>query len=298
MLRQMPRMLWAQYRRDFVGAMAVGRELMGSAVIKTKAFAGYTPTKHDVFVCTYSKSGTYWMMQIVTQIAGHGTADFDHIHDIVPWPEAPLPGIISKDAATWQMAPAKMRAVKTHAEAQFVPYNTEAKYIIVLRDPKDVVISSYYFSDSIMPGLSEMGLDAWLDAFLTGKVPYGMWAEQVAGFWPWRDRDNVHLVTFAEMKQDLEKVVRAVAQLMQVELRPRAVDRIIERSGFAYMKANADKFNPPVPTKRSKPVELIRKGAKGESAELLTPDQLRLIDEVMKTQLEEFRSDFPYNDYF
>lgn len=62
MATKIPRMLWAQLR--------IGQSIMGSETIKTRAFEGYTPASHDVFVCTYSKSGTYWMLQIVTQIAG------------------------------------------------------------------------------------------------------------------------------------------------------------------------------------------------------------------------------------
>ena len=53
-------------------------------------FRGYEPTSADVFVCTVSKSGTNWMMQVVVQIADRGRADFDEIHEVVPWPEAPV----------------------------------------------------------------------------------------------------------------------------------------------------------------------------------------------------------------
>src|SRR5262245_22371972 len=50
-------------------------------------FRRYVPTTHDVFVATYIKSGTNWMMQIAHQLAWHGKADFEHIHCVVPWPD-------------------------------------------------------------------------------------------------------------------------------------------------------------------------------------------------------------------
>ncbi len=37
---------------------------MQSPQLKAKAFKGYQPTERDVFVCTYSKSGTNWAMQV------------------------------------------------------------------------------------------------------------------------------------------------------------------------------------------------------------------------------------------
>ena len=55
-----------------------------SEKVKRKAFRGYTPTEHDVFVATFGKSGTNWMMQIAQQIAYRGEAEFEHIHHVVP----------------------------------------------------------------------------------------------------------------------------------------------------------------------------------------------------------------------
>src|SRR5579863_6854911 len=75
-------------------------------------FRGYQPGPQDVFVMTYAKSGTNWMMQIVHQLIHHGQGEFDHIHDVVPWPDAvlmsPMMGnyAVPLDRATgWQTAP-------------------------------------------------------------------------------------------------------------------------------------------------------------------------------------------------
>lgn len=291
-------MLWAQTRRDYIGAMKISRSVMGSPKIKTAAFKGYMPTNHDVFVCTYSKSGTYWMLQIVTQIAGRGSAEFDHIHDIVPWPEVPLPGMMKIATPTWETSPTKIRAIKTHAEAQFVPYNLDAKYVVIIRDPKDAMISSFHFSDAIMPGLGSIGLDKWTEVFKEGNTPYGIWAEHVASFWPWRDRDNVVVLMFNEIKRDLEKAVRAVAKLMQVDLSEAEIAEVVRKSEFGYMKSVETKFTPPSPLVQKVPVEIIRKGKTGESAEVLSAEQLQSVDEAMKAQLEALGSDFPYDFYF
>ncbi|MCK5923690.1 MAG: sulfotransferase domain-containing protein, partial [Methylococcales bacterium] len=278
-------MAWKQWRGDFFGAMKIGRQVMGSAEIKTRAFKGYTPSAHDVFVCTYSKSGTYWMLQIVSQIASKGSAEFDHIHDIVPWPESPFFGIVSLKAQTWQSAPTQLRAIKSHAEAPFIPYNTAAKYLVVMRDPKDVLISAFYFADSIMPGLKSIGMPKWIDTFLIGETPFGAWAEHLASFWPWRKRENVMLFTFGEMKGNLEKAVRAIAAFMQVDLTDAELADVVRKSEFAYMKSVKEKFKPPAPSKDPRGIELLRGGRKGDSAELLTPEQLARVDREMKAQL-------------
>jgi hypothetical protein len=60
---------------------------------KARAFRGYTPTARDVIVATTSKSGTNWAMQIALQLAWLGDAEFDYVHDLVPWPDAAMPSI-------------------------------------------------------------------------------------------------------------------------------------------------------------------------------------------------------------
>lgn len=297
MLTKVPLMLWAGRRGNYKRAMKIGRSVMASPYVKSKAFEGYTPTKHDVFVCVYSKSGTNWMMQIVTQIASHGKAEFERIHDIVPWPETPVPGAAKLTAPTWEPFPAKMRPIKTHVEAAYVPYSDNAKYVIVIRDPKDAIVSGFYFSESLMPGLSSMGLSAWVDSAVAGETPFGSWADHIASFWPWRHRDNVLVLTYAEMKADLETAVRRVAQLMNVTLTADAFANVVEKSSFPYMKAHNANFTPPTPMPVNS-IEMVRTGKTGEAKERLTIEQITHIDQAAKADLKRLGSDFPYDDYF
>ena len=39
---------------------------------------------------TYAKSGTNWMMQIAHQLIYHGNGEYDHLHEIVPWPDTTI----------------------------------------------------------------------------------------------------------------------------------------------------------------------------------------------------------------
>ena len=49
----------------------------------------FKPTRHDVVIASFFKSGTNWTMQIAIQVAWRGKAEFEHIHDLVPWVELP-----------------------------------------------------------------------------------------------------------------------------------------------------------------------------------------------------------------
>src|SRR3981081_404823 len=105
---------------------------------KKNPFRGYLPGPQDVFVMTYAKSGTNWMMQIAHQLIYHGKGDYDHLHDVVPWPDPTAMPFLKKyaipieDATGWQQAPERLRVIKTHFDWDMLPDSSEAKYIAVI----------------------------------------------------------------------------------------------------------------------------------------------------------------------
>lgn len=262
-------------------------------------FKGYTPQPHDVFVCTVAKSGTNWMMQLVTQIADHGQAEFDDIHDIVPWPEAPLASQVAPLTAP-VTSRSGLRALKTHVPAQHVPFSPEARYVVVVRDPKDVFVSSWFFVGGIVNGIwgAPPALDDWYRRWVERRFPLGSWAEHTAGWWARRHEPNVAVFTFAELKADLPGCVDRLAAWMGVSLSEAERSAVVERSGFAWMKAHAHQFQTPVPSVGGQRAVMIREGKRGSSRELLTEAQWAEIDRVCREELAERGSDFPYDEAF
>lgn len=272
---------------------------MNAPKLKRKAFADYTPNEHDVVVCTYAKSGTNWMLQIVTQVAHLGKGEFEHIHDLVPWPDPPMPGIVDLKEPTWESAPIKLRAVKTHWEAPFVPYNPDARYIVVVRDPKDVLVSSYHFADSIFSGVRKhVPPEVWAELFVAGRSPFGSWPAHTASFWPWRKRGNVHFIRFEEMKADLKGTVRRVAEFMGVALTDEQLSEVVRKSRYSYMKAIDHKFAPPSATPGRERAVMLRSGETGQAEAFLSAPRRQGVDRAMRRELERLGSDFPYTQFY
>jgi len=265
-------------------------------------FGDYQPTEHDVLVCSGFKSGTNWTMQIAVQIAHRGHAEFEHIHDLVPWPELPERALFAIDVKNERPrndSPTGLRVIKTHLPIGDIPYVDSARYLCVVRDPKDVFVSSYFFIGSIA-GPFMPSLRTWLDIFTSSAALEGGWGEHLDSFWQIHDRDNVLFLTFEEMKKDLSGAVDRIAKFMGVELTPDEHAAVVERSSFNYMKQIGHKFDPigiGPPWARPKGA-MVRRGQHGKSDELLSAADRRRIDDFWRDELRRLESDFPYDQAF
>ncbi len=276
---------------------AIGRKIR-QQLIAGNDFGDYQPTQHDVVVCTYPKCGTNWAMQIAYQIAMRGQGEFDHIHDVVPWPEFAKQELLVplSDGTARQAAPTGLRVIKTHLEWDRVPYTKDARYICILRDPKDAFVSNYHFVRDVMFGPLMPSVPIWLRLFFSDAAPF-VWSDHLHSYWKDRHLPNLLILTFEEMKADLPNAVRSIAAFMGVELTEDEFNAVCEKSSFAYMKKNEEKFKPPALSPWSSPDrQMIRRGVSGGSSELLSLEQQRFIDTQCKTGLHRVGSDFPFDE--
>ncbi len=264
------------------------------------AFDGYEPDEHDVFVAAWIKSGTNWAMQTALQIAWGGEAEFDHIHDLVPWPDAPRPGCVPLGSPA-STSPSGLRIVKTHLDATWVPWSDRARYLVLLRDPKDVCVSTYHFLLPLLGVADAINPQQWLELMLArAETDQAEWHTHAASWWGLRDRPNVLLMRFADLKGDLPGAIDRIAAWMGVAMTEDARTRVIERAGFAWMKAHNHRFAPldfAGVSSRDRPA-MVRRGASGGASELYTVEQQRRIDEVHRRGLLRIGSDLPYDELF
>lgn len=283
-------------------AMKLAVQRMTSHETRAQVFAGYEPKPHDVFVACFSKSGTNWTMQLVTQICHRGAAEFEHIHQEVPWPESKFPGIVGlEDLGPVSRSPVGKRGVKTAIAAQYVPYSPVASYVTVLRDPKDVIVSAYDFLMGIFGLREQLDMATWLELMLgRGGLIVEGWPAHTDSFWRMRERPNVLVLEFANMKRALPEAVDAIAALLDVELSPEQRAAVIERGGFEYMRAHEQQFAPPrlpLLTGRERG-QMLRAGKVGRSKQVLSDEQRARIDALMLDRLAQLGSDFPYRERF
>ncbi len=274
---------------------------MGRPPPISRGFEGYVPTAHDVIACSYFKSGTNLLLQMAVQIANKCRAEFDHIHNVVPWPESAFAGyaIPVEDDTPRREAPTGLRVIKTHKLATGVPMSDAARYIVVVRDPKSVLVSGYLFSKALMFGPMMPSINSWAELFMSPQFPFGPWPEHVAGYWALRSRPNVLIMTYEEMTKDLGAAVRRVARFMNVGLSDEEMRTAERMCSFAHMKQIARKFDfiKFAPWSKQEGAA-IRKGQRNNSGELLSHALQKRIDNHCRTELKRLGCDFPYDEAF
>lgn len=266
---------------------------------RVRLFEGYEASEHDVFVATYAKSGTNLALQIAQQISYLGAAEFDHIHDVVPWPEAGMPGLVPlDDMGPCEGSPTKLRVIKTHVSLELVPYDPRAKYLTVVRDPKEVAVSAYHFILGLLGVKHRISTEQWAKMVVQPGLVCQVWAMHTASAWAVRERPNQLVIEFGELVADRVGAIVRIAEFMGVSLTDAQLDVIAERSSFAHMQAHETQFQPPqLPLVRRR-AKMIRRGRSKGSGELLDEDARAEIDRFCRAELLRLGSDFPYDEMF
>ena len=299
-------MYWVARKRGRVDRMLDGFQARRQKELrKNNPYRNYVPGPQDVFVMTYPKSGTNWVMQIVYQLIHHGAGEYDHIHNVVPWPDAvtmnPMMrgyAIPLEQATEWQTAPERRRVIKTHFNWELLPYSETAKYVAVIRDPKDAFVSAYFFMRDGGMGSMIFSIDLLHRMFLTDKFFLGgSWPANAAGYCAQRHRPNVLVLSFKAMKRDLEGTVRRVAEFLGISVGDSVIQEVCRKASFDYMKQSDYKFSPDGFMPSKKPVAMVRKGKQGGAGELLTFEQQKAIDEYCIAEMQRLAPDFPYEEF-
>lgn len=244
----------------------------------------------DIVIATYAKAGTTWMQQIVAQIVLGPTDDID-LSAMSPWLDFRT-NLDGKLAAL--EAQHHRRFIKTHLPADALPSAPEdVRIIYVARDGRDVLWSMHnhhlnasehlYAAVNNPEGLvgppfpTEVPeIVPYFRTWLAGNgEPWWPFWDNVRTWWAVRERPNVLLVHFNDLKRDLDGGMRRIAAFLGVPADGDSWGQRVERCTFEHMKANAEQFAP----RGGLPWEggaqtFINKGSNGRWRDLLTADDI------------------------
>lgn len=179
------------------------------------------------------------------------------------------------------------RLLKTHLPFNLLPRTlaSHQRIVYVLRNPKDVAVSYYYFYRSLTELSNFTGSwSEFLNMFRSGYVTYGDWARQVRSWWQQRKLPNVLLISYEAMKHDLAAAVRKIATFLDRDLSDAKVQAIVEHTTFSAMRDNPSTNFTNIASIK---LPFMRKGEVGDWKRHFTVEQSELFDLELQHKLKD-----------
>jgi hypothetical protein len=200
--------------RYFFGLHAPGRNL--------KVFPD------DIFLVSYPKSGNTWTRFLIANLMyPEKNPDFANINDLIPDPE-----VMAKRDLERASRP---RILKSHQ--YFDPRYPKVIYIV--RDPRDVVLSEYYFDIKRCAIPEDYPLESFVSRFVRGELnhPYGTWGENVATWIYTRGKSpEFLLVTYEALQSKGAREMGRIAEFLGVAATPERISLALAQSTAERMR--------------------------------------------------------------
>ena len=233
----------------------------------------YRAAPGDIFVASYPKCGTTWLQYIVYLLenGGQPLAAGQRLEDVFPH--------LEEVGAERVLALPEPRLIKTHLGVERTPWNAQAKYLYVARNPFDCAVSFYHHTRGFVRHYDFADGDwaTFFECFLRGEVDFGDYFDHLLSWWPRRTLANVLFLTYESMRADASAAVQRIAEFLggraaELVRDARELDAVVGASDFGSMRRDQSRWS------SARPADMpafVRKGVVGDWRRHFTPDQAR-----------------------
>ena len=186
------------------------------------------------------------------------------------------------------------RLMRTHYSYEMFKKLIEVdklKVIVVLRNPKDVLVSFFHMYCSVEAlGHFQGDFHDFFELFKAKRLVYGDLFDWCKVWWGKKDLENILVVRYEDMVKDCATVVQKVAEFCQKNIDSKTVDKIVEHCSIDNMKK--DKMC------QSDQKELatgrFRKGKIGDWKNFFNEEESNLVDQLCKEHFDPIGLSFQY----
>ncbi|XP_022089844.1 uncharacterized protein LOC110978853 [Acanthaster planci] len=266
----------------------------------TERLKTWTTREDDIWIVTFVKAGTTWVQEIVSCIMHDGdlgAVNNKHTTFRVLFIEHDFPQQLRRlknlpDTLQIAEETPSPRILKSHLPGQLLPpqiWEKKPKIVYVLRNPKDVVVSFFYFSKLCRndPKVLNKTFDEFFQEMLEGTNHYGPWWDHYLYFWKRRHDENILVLRFEDIKRDLRGTVENISQFLDKKLSNETIDAITEHCTFRNMKKNKMAQLDSLFDKKDLPEgsSFMRKGKVGDWKSHFTVAQNEAMDALIRDKL-------------
>ncbi|XP_002733634.1 sulfotransferase 1C2-like [Saccoglossus kowalevskii] len=206
-----------------------------------KALKDFEVRDDDVYIVTYPKAGTTFILEIVDAIMHRGDIDAikgKKMEDKLNLLElGPAPGIdvaTYKKVTTWKSP----RQLQTHLPRDLMPpqlFTKKPRIIFVTRNPRDCCLSLHQWHATVK-FLEPCEWDYYFDRYIEGQTIYGCWFEHLATWMQLSGQDNFLHLKYEDMKEDRQGASEKVAKFLGYDLTPEEMKKVVDHTDFNNMK--------------------------------------------------------------
>ncbi|XP_049755849.1 sulfotransferase 2A1-like [Elephas maximus indicus] len=240
----------------------------------------------DVITLAYPKSGINWMIEIISLI--HSKGDPHWVQSVLNCNRSPWIEITEGHKSVKNQK--DPRIYSSHLPIQLFPksfFNSKAKAIYLLRNPRDVITSGYYFFRALKCVKNPEFFEQYYEWFLQGDVPYGSWFDHIHGWMSMRGKENFLVISYEELHQDIRASIERISQFLGKKLSSDELNSVLKNVSFEVMKDNKMSNFSLVPDEimdHSKG-KLLRKGITGDWKNHFTVAQSEAFDKIYQEKM-------------
>ena len=153
----------------------------------------------------------------------------------------------------------------------------KTKFVVVMRNVKDVLVSSYHFYRGCPAlGLFKGTFEEFMEMVKVKRIR--SWFDWMLGWGVYQDYPNTIFIKYEDMKKDLPSEIRRLAKFLEIEVTEEVVADVCDKTSFNNMsdEINAREITDP------KISPFMRKGEVGDWKNYFSDDLNNYVDEMYK----------------
>ncbi|KAJ1689751.1 hypothetical protein LUZ63_013906 [Rhynchospora breviuscula] len=258
----------------------------------------------DIFLTSFPKSGTTWLKAMIFSTLTRTNCSLDkhpllthNPHQCVPYMELQF---ATGRRQIIDVIPSP-RVMSTHLPYFLLPNSiteSSCRIVYVWRDPKDVIVSMWYFVQKILGGPDKMvTFDQFYEFFCQGLNSLGPIWNHILGYWEESKRrpEKILFLKYENILQEPVKYAKQLAHFIgcpysEMEENQRVVEQIVELCSIKKMKdfdVNKDGNRATSSTDvRVSKEYFFRKGEAGDWKSHMTKEMAERLDTLIKEKFK------------
>ncbi|NWR94814.1 ST6B1 Sulfotransferase, partial [Furnarius figulus] len=134
------------------------------------------------------------------------------------------------------------RIIVTHLTPDLLPpsiFQSNAKILVLVRNPKDTAVSYYHFCNKLPSLPSFASWDEYFADFMNGKLAWGSYFDYLLAWDKYIDNERIMTISYEELKEDQVQGMKKIAAFFGFSLCEEDFSRIAEKTSFNAMKAKS-----------------------------------------------------------